>query len=129
MITSQQQLTLLTLIRITLTLIIIRFFEHEISILEWFLNKDHVTLKKIQLCITRINNILKYIQIENSYFNCNINSQHFNVFTVFFLDQINAYFSILWMVIMRIILLVFGHSVVVKYWTKNNNHFDVSVKV
>ncbi len=44
----------------------------QISILERFL-KDHVTLKsgvmmlKIQLCITGINNILNYIQIENSY--------------------------------------------------------------
>ncbi len=43
------------------------------SILEWFL-KDHVTLKtwvmllKIQLRITEINYILKYIQIENSQF-------------------------------------------------------------
>ncbi len=38
------------------------------------LQKDHVTLKtdvmmlKIQLCITGINNILKYIKIENNYF-------------------------------------------------------------
>ncbi len=43
------------------------------SILEWFL-KDYVTLKtgeimlKIQLCITGINYILKYIKLENSYF-------------------------------------------------------------
>ncbi len=49
------------------------FNEHQISILEWFL-KDHVTLKtavmmlKIQLYITGINRILKYIQIDNSYF-------------------------------------------------------------
>ncbi len=49
------------------------FLEQQIIILEWFL-KDHVTLKtgvmmlKIQLCITGINYILKYIQIENSYF-------------------------------------------------------------
>ncbi len=39
--------------------------------LEWFL-KDHLTLKtrvmmlKIQLCIKGINDILKYIQIENT---------------------------------------------------------------
>ncbi len=50
------------------------FLEQQISILEWFL-KDHVTLKpgvmmlKIQRCITGINYILNYIQIENSYFN------------------------------------------------------------
>ncbi len=49
------------------------FLVQQISILEWFL-KDHVTLKieeiklKIQICITGINYILKYIQIENSYF-------------------------------------------------------------
>ncbi len=45
------------------------FLEQQISILEYFL-KDHVTLKmlKIQLCITEINYILKYIQIEKSYF-------------------------------------------------------------
>jgi len=41
--------------------------KHQIIILEWFL-KDHVTLKtggmmlKIQLCITGINDILKYIR-------------------------------------------------------------------
>jgi len=46
------------------------FLEHQISMLEWFL-KDHVTLKtgvmmlKIQLCITGINYILKYVKIEN----------------------------------------------------------------
>ncbi len=50
-----------------------KHIEQQISILEWFL-KDHVTLKtevmmlKIQLCITGINYILKYIKIENSYF-------------------------------------------------------------
>ncbi len=49
------------------------FLEQQFSLLEWFL-KDHVTLKtevmmlKIQLYITGINYILKYIQIENSYF-------------------------------------------------------------
>ncbi len=38
------------------------------------ISEDHVTLKtevmmlKIQLCITEINYILKYIQIENMYF-------------------------------------------------------------
>ncbi len=43
------------------------FLEQQISISEWFL-KDHVTLKtgvmmlKIQLCITEINYIFKYIQ-------------------------------------------------------------------
>ncbi len=46
-------------------------FKHQISTFEWIL-KDHVTLMtgvigtKIQLCITRINYILKYI--KNSYF-------------------------------------------------------------
>ncbi len=47
------------------------FFEQQIRILEWFL-KDHVTgvmmLKKFSFEITGINYILKYIQIENSYF-------------------------------------------------------------
>ncbi len=49
------------------------FVEKKIGILEWFL-KDHVTLKtgvmmlKIQLYITEINYIFKYIQIENSFF-------------------------------------------------------------
>ncbi len=45
------------------------FLEQQISILEWFLN-DHVTgviMLKIQLCITEIYYIVKYIQIENSY--------------------------------------------------------------
>ncbi len=48
-------------------------FEHQISILEWFLN-DQVTLKtgvmmlKIQLCITEINYVLLYIQTENIFF-------------------------------------------------------------
>ncbi len=42
--------------------------EQQISTLEWYL-KNHVTQKmlKIQLCITEINYILTYIQIENSY--------------------------------------------------------------
>ncbi len=31
------------------------------------ISEDHVTLKKTQLCITGINYILKYIQIEKSY--------------------------------------------------------------
>ncbi len=51
------------------------FFVQQIRILEWFL-KHHVTrtrktgvmMLKIQLYITGINYILKYIQIENSYF-------------------------------------------------------------
>ncbi len=49
------------------------FLEQQINILDWFL-KDHVTMKtgvmmlKIQLCITGINYILKYIKIENGYF-------------------------------------------------------------
>ncbi len=48
------------------------FLEQQISMFEWFL-KDHVTLKtgvmmlKIQLCITGINCILKYIQISSYY--------------------------------------------------------------
>ncbi len=49
------------------------FLEQQISILEWFL-KDPVIMKtgvmmlKIELWITEINYMLKYIQIENSYF-------------------------------------------------------------
>ncbi len=58
-----------------LALIIIKemFLEQQISILEWFL-KDPVIMKtgvmmlKIELWITEINYMLKYIQIENSYF-------------------------------------------------------------
>ncbi len=43
--------------------------EQQISILEWF-PKDHVRLKAgvIQLCITGMNCIFKYIKTENSYF-------------------------------------------------------------
>ncbi len=46
------------------------FLVKQISILEWCL-KDHVTgvmMMKIQLYFTGINDILKYIEIENSYF-------------------------------------------------------------
>ncbi len=46
------------------------FFEQQIRILEWFL-KDHVTgvmVQKNSFEITGINYILKYIQIESSYF-------------------------------------------------------------
>ncbi len=52
---------------------IINVSEQQISILEWFL-KDHVTLKtgvidaENSALITGINYILKYIQIESSYF-------------------------------------------------------------
>ncbi len=56
---------------------------------------DHVTLKtgvmklKIQMGITGINYILKYIQIENSSLNCKINNNNnCTVLTVFWL--INA---------------------------------------
>ncbi len=51
----------------------VQLHEQQISILEWFL-KNHVILKtgvmmlKIQLCNQRLNYILKYIKIENSYF-------------------------------------------------------------
>ncbi len=47
-----------------------KYYKQQISMLEWFL-KDHVTLEtgvmmlKIQICNKYI---LKYIQIENSYF-------------------------------------------------------------
>ncbi len=51
------------------------FLEHQISILEWFL-KDHVTLKtgvmaaeNSVVVITRINYILKYIQIKRDILN------------------------------------------------------------
>ncbi len=70
------------------------YLEQQISILEWFM-KNHVTLKtevmmlKIQLRITEINYILKYIQIENSYFKLIIAFFNIFVFTVFFY-QINA---------------------------------------
>ncbi len=40
------------------------FFEQQISTLEWFL-KDHVTLKTGVIANTRIDNILKYIKLEN----------------------------------------------------------------
>ncbi len=45
-------------------------FEQQIRIFEWFL-RDHVTrvmMLKFSFEITGINYILKYIQIENSYF-------------------------------------------------------------
>ncbi len=62
------------------------FLEQQISTLEWFL-KDHVTLKtgvmmlKIQLCITVINYILKYIQIQTFILNSNNISKYY-CFTV-----------------------------------------------
>ncbi len=65
------------------------FFEHQTSILEWFL-KDHVTLKtgvmmlKIQLCITGMNYIWKYITTEYSSLICN------NISQLHFFYQINA---------------------------------------
>ncbi len=66
----------------------------QISILEWFL-KDHVTLKTgvmilliLLICITEINDILKYMQIENSYLNCNNFSQYYRFDCIF--DHINA---------------------------------------
>ncbi len=52
---------------------------------------DHVTLKsgvmmlKIQLCIRGINDIIKYIKIENRYFKC---CKNITVYYIF--DQINA---------------------------------------
>ncbi len=61
------------------------FLEQQIGILEWFL-KDHVTLKtgvmmlKIQLCITGINYILKYIHVENTSFKLNNISQFYSIF-------------------------------------------------
>ncbi len=61
------------------------FLEQQIGVLEWFL-KDHVTLKtgvmmlKIQLCITEINYILKYIHVENTYFKLNNISQFDSIF-------------------------------------------------
>ncbi len=49
------------------------FLDQEIIILEWILT-DHMTLKtavmmlKFRLYITEINDNIKYIEIENSYF-------------------------------------------------------------
>ncbi len=43
---------------------------------------------EIQLCITEINYILKYMQIENSYLNCK-NFSHYYCFDCIF-DHINA---------------------------------------
>ncbi len=61
-----------------------------LSILEWFL-KDHVTLKtgvmmlKIQLCITGINSILKYIKIKKKLFKIlNSNKIHNITFLLYF---------------------------------------------
>ncbi len=42
------------------------FFEHQISLLEWFM-KDHVILKTRVMTITGINYILEDIKIENSF--------------------------------------------------------------
>ncbi len=61
------------------------FPEQQICILEWFL-KDHVTLKtgvmmlKIQLCITGINYIFKYLKMEKL----------FKILLFYFIYQINA---------------------------------------
>ncbi len=40
------------------------FPEQQISILEWYLKDYVVVMLKIQLCITRINYVLKYIQMK-----------------------------------------------------------------
>ncbi len=62
------------------------FLKQQIIILEWFL-KDHVTLKtevmmlKIQLCITGINYILKYIHL----FEIVIIFNNITVFAIFLL--------------------------------------------
>ncbi len=47
-----------------------------------------VMMLKIQLCITGINYILKYIKIEKSYFNYSNISQYYGFYCIF--DQINA---------------------------------------
>ncbi len=55
------------------------------------ISEDHVTLKtgvmmlKIQSCITGINDILKYIQIENDYFNLQL---YFTILLYFLLNII-----------------------------------------
>ncbi len=59
------------------------------------ISEDYVTLKtavmmlKNQRCITEINYILKYIQVENDIFNCNNISQYFSFFCIL-LYQINV---------------------------------------
>ncbi len=66
--------------------------EQQISILE--VSEDHVILKtalmmlKNQRCITEINYILKYIQVENDIFNCNNISQYFSFYSILY--QINV---------------------------------------
>ncbi len=45
--------------------------------------KTGVIMLKIQLGITGINYILKYIQIENSYFKCNNISQYYCFYSNF----------------------------------------------
>ncbi len=58
------------------------------------ISEDHVILKtalmmlKNQRCITEINYILKYIQVENDYFNCNNISQYFSFYCILY--QINV---------------------------------------
>ncbi len=79
-------------IKLFSTLIIIRIFlEQQISILisegpcdteDWSNNAENSAL------ITEINYILKYIQTENIYLNCNIISQYYSFYCIF--DQINA---------------------------------------
>ncbi len=67
------------------------FLEQQISILEWFL-KDHVTLKpgvKIQIWITGINYIWKYIQIETQLFQILIIFQTTTIYCCI-IDQINT---------------------------------------
>ncbi len=63
------------------------FLSTKISILEWFL-KDHLTVKtevwaieNPAFAITGINNILKYIKIENSYF-----TSYFNFILLLFIS-------------------------------------------
>ncbi len=73
------------------TLIIIRNVSWTANQHIRMISEDYVTLKtgvmmlKIQLRITEINYILKYIQIENSYLNCNNISEFYFIF-----NQTNA---------------------------------------
>ncbi len=98
---------------------------------EWFL-KDHVTLKtgvimlKIQLCITGINDILKYILIENSYFKLIIFHKIIIYFTVFCWEKNAALVSI------RLLSKILKILIIPNFWSSvyiNNNKKIKKVKI
>ncbi len=57
--------------------------KHRISIIKRFL-KDPVTLKPGVMTITGMNYILKYTEIDNSFFISNNSSQYYSFYCIFF---------------------------------------------